>query len=124
MLHYFATLSSSRLVLWCYLIWYLAVVTLHFDPSPLLWASSLGMRGIIGLALLVSTGKQVDRWRTFRLFLMPFCVSSYSALIKGKGFLLVFPPSWVENGIALGWLAVFLTMHGILKSTRLTRADA
>jgi hypothetical protein len=29
--------------------------------------------------------------------LMPFCVSSFSQLIKGKGFVLVFPPSAHEN---------------------------
>ena len=32
-----------------------------------------------------------------RLFLMPFCVSSFSQLIKGKGFVLVFPPDLHEN---------------------------
>ena len=36
-------------------------------------------------------GQAMDRWTMFRLFLFPFCVSSYSALIKGKGFFLIFP---------------------------------
>ncbi len=43
MLRYIASLSTNRLVLCCYLIWYLCLVALHFDPSPILWASSLGM---------------------------------------------------------------------------------
>jgi hypothetical protein len=33
----------------------------------------------------------MERWTVFRLFLFPFCVSSYSTLVKGKGFILVFP---------------------------------
>jgi hypothetical protein len=120
MLRYIATLSTARRVLWCYLIWYLCVVSLHFDPSPVLWASSLGMSGIIGLALLLSTSglrSANDGWTTFRLFLMPFCVSSYSALIKGKGFILIFPPTGWENGIGLGCLVTFLVLQRVVKST-------
>lgn len=119
MLRYLALLSTGRIVLWCYLIWYLCVVFLHFDPSPVLWASSLGMSGIIGLALLLSTsGMRApgDGWTTFRLFLMPFCVSSYSALIKGKGFILIFPPAGWENAIGLGCLVTFLVFQRLIKS--------
>lgn len=118
MLRYFASLPASRLILWCYLIWYLCLVFLYFDPSPVLWASSVGMSAIIGTALLLSTarkGSKPDGWTTFRLFLMPFCVSSYSALIKGKGFILIFPPSVRENLICFGSIAIFLAMQLILK---------
>ena len=116
MLHYLATLSIGRIVLWCYLIWYLCVVVFYFDPTPMLWASALGMSGIIGLALLLSTGPVSDGWTTFRLFLMPFCVSSYSALIKGKGFILIFPPVWQNNVIACGCLLAFLILQRLTKS--------
>ena len=51
-----------------------------------------------------------DRWTVVRLFLMPFCVSSFSQLIKGKGFVLVFPPSLHEIAISLAACAVFVAI--------------
>jgi hypothetical protein len=95
MISYFARLNLSRLILWCYLAWYVAIVGWYFDPSPMLWISSLGISVVIGIALNLATHQPEqsrDRWVVFRLFLIPFCVSSYSALIKGRGFVLVFPP--------------------------------
>ena len=118
MLRYLATLPTARLILWCYLIWYLCIVAQHWDPSPVLWASSVGMSGIIGFALLLSTsgkGHRPDGWTVFRLFLMPFCVSSYSALIKGKGFLFIFPPGLRENAVALGTITLFLGLRASLR---------
>lgn len=118
MLRYLATLPAARIILWCYLLWYLCIVVLYWDPSPVLWVTSLGMSGIIGFALLLSTtgnGRRPDRWTVFRLFLMPFCVSSYSALIKGKGFLLIFPPDLVENTLPLGIIAAFLILQRTLR---------
>jgi len=56
-----------------------------------------------------------DRWTTMRLFLMPFCVSSFSQLIKGKGFVLVFPPGLHENVIALAACAAFVFAVLIVK---------
>jgi hypothetical protein len=94
MIRYFATLKTPKLVLWCYLAWYLAMVAFYFDPSPVIWLTALGMSALIGIALIFATkvpGQMMDRWTMFRLFLFPFCVSSYSALIKGKGFFLIFP---------------------------------
>ena len=43
------------------------------------------------------------------------CVSSYSALIKGKGFILIFPPVWRENLIGLGCLLAFLIVQRAIK---------
>jgi len=121
MLRYLATLPTARVILWCYLLWYLCIVSLHWDPSPVLWLTSVGMSTIIGFALLLSTsgnGRRPDGWTTFRLFLMPFCVSSYSALIKGKGFLLIFPPDLRENAVALGAISLFLVLRTSLGRTR------
>src|SRR5438094_6178601 len=92
---YLANLSKGRLVLWCYFIWYGVVLVRYFDPSPRLWLTSLGLSAIIGLALYLSTTAGTNRvklqfWPTFRLFLMPFCVSSFAALVKGRGFVLIF----------------------------------
>jgi hypothetical protein len=109
---YFANLSPGRIVLWCFLIWYLATVVHHFDAAPSIWLNALGISAIIGLALYLSVrepGKPPpDRWTMVRLFLMPFCVSSFSQLIKGKGFVLVFPPDLHENASSLAACAVFV----------------
>jgi hypothetical protein len=94
MIKYFARLSISKLILWCYLAWYVAVVCLYFEASPALWISSLGLSFFIGIALILAArqpNQKIGFWVAFRLFLIPFCVSSYSSLIKGKGFILLFP---------------------------------
>jgi hypothetical protein len=109
--HYLSNLSNGKLVLWCYLIWWGATVFHHFDPSPSIWLNSVGISAVIGVALILSVGgfksATRDRWQTFRLFAMPFCVSSFSSLIKGKGFVLIFPPSVPELATAVGFCAAF-----------------
>ncbi|MGV3755343.1 MAG: hypothetical protein ACO1QS_08185 [Verrucomicrobiota bacterium] len=106
-LEYLRQLNTGRLILWCYLIWYLMVLIRYFDPRPSLWLTSLGLSGIIGYALYLSTaasGKQkltLDRWQLFRLFLMPFCISSFAALVKNEGFILIFSPKAGENMAAV-----------------------
>ena len=94
MIRYFARMKVPKLVLWCYLAWYVTVSGCYFDPSPVIWLTAIGMSALIGIALIFATkvpGQAMERWTMFRLFLFPFCVSSYSALIKGKGFFLIFP---------------------------------
>ena len=124
---YLAQLTPGRIVLWCYAIWYGVNVWNRFDTNPRLWLTSLGLSGIIGLALLLSTrssnGKSapLDPWVVFRLFLMPFCVSSFAALVKGAGYILVFPPTWRENLAGLACIAIFLGIVGLLKRTSLAK---
>lgn len=111
---YLGSLRWPKLVLWFYLCWYATIVGMHFDPAPRLWLSSIGISGIIGFALVLSTtktGQTLDGWTRFRLFLMPFCVSSYAALIKDRGFLLVFSPDPRENLAALAACSGFLALH-------------
>jgi hypothetical protein len=54
---------------------------------------------IIGAALILSIRSssgyvtKMGPWVVFRLFLMPFCVSSFAALVKHADYVLVFPPS-------------------------------
>jgi hypothetical protein len=109
---YLANLPTGKIVLWCFLIWYLSTVIRHFDPAPFIWLNAVGISAIIGCALLLSVrepGKAPpDRWTTLRLFLMPFCVSSFSSLIKGRGFWLVFPPDVREIAVSLGCCAAFV----------------
>jgi hypothetical protein len=116
---YFANLSAGRVVLWCYFIWYLFFAARYFDSSRNLWLTSLGIALIVGLALMISTeSTRLLSWPTFRLFAMPFCVSSFSALVKGKGFVLIFSPRMQENYIALGLCAAFCAFVAGVKLAR------
>jgi hypothetical protein len=117
---YLQNLNRGRLILWCYLIWYLVVLVRYFDSSPRLWLTSVGLSIIIGIALYLSatagaTNVRLDRWTVFRLFLMPFCVSSFAALVKGKGFILIFSPQLQENLLAVGLCALFCAIVWAIK---------
>jgi hypothetical protein len=111
-LRYFANLPPGKIVLWCFLLWYFATVVLHFDAAPAIWLNAIGISGIIGVALYLSVRDPAkpppDRWTLARLFIMPFCVSSFSQLIKGKGFVLVFPPDLREIAISFAACAGFV----------------
>lgn len=120
LLRYCVQLSADRVVLWCYLIWYAVVVALYFDPTPSIWLNALGISAVIGFALFLSVNgarvSGVQLWPTVRLFLMPFCVSSFAALIKGQGFWVIVPPSsaarWACVGACVGFvLGVWLLKH-------------
>jgi hypothetical protein len=123
-LRYLQNLSTGRTILWCYLIWWVVNIVHHFDPRLRIWLTSLGLSGIIGTALILSTrpasgvALKTDRWVTFRLFLMPFCVSSFAALVKDAGYVLVFPPSGRENATGAGLIAVFLLVVWGVKKTQ------
>ena len=123
---YLASLTTGRIILWCYAIWYMVNVYHHFDARPRLWMTSLGLSGIIGAALLISTRSsstgttKLDGWQIFRLFLMPFCVSSFSALVKDVGFVLIFPPTLRENLEAMGLIVAFVIVVQILKRLQAT----
>ena len=124
LIHYLSNLSKGRLILWCYFIWYLVVLVRYFDPSPRLWLTSLGLSLIIGFALYVSTTAagetkvKLERWQIIRLFMMPLCVSSFSALVKGRGFFLIFSPNLDEILIAVGLCAVLCGTVALLKRRR------
>lgn len=49
--------------------------------------------------------------------MMPFCVSSFSALIKGQNYILVFSPARDELLFSIGACAAFLLCVYILKQT-------
>ena len=124
LIRYLRNLSTGRTILWCYFIWWVVSITHHFDSSPRIWVTSLGLSGIIGAALILSTRSssgsvtKMDPWVVFRLFLMPFCVSSFAALVKDAGYVLVFPPSFRENAIGLGIIVVFLLVVRSVKKLK------
>ena len=121
LIRYLSNLSNGRLILWSYFIWYSVVLARYFDPAPRLWLTSCGLSLIIGLALFISTTAasankvKLDFWQTFRLFLMPFCVSSFSALVKGKNFVLIFSPNPREILAAVVLCAVLCGVVLILR---------
>ena len=121
-LKYLSELTPGKIALWCYLIWYLVTVVAHFDASPALWLSSLGISAIVGFGLLLSVriepSVSSNRWQTFRLFLMPFCVSSFSALIKGQGYILVLPSQPLELRLSLLLCTIFVLFVLALKRTQ------
>jgi hypothetical protein len=120
---YVANLTPGRTFLWCYAIWYLVNVWNHFDPKPRLWLTSVGLSVIIGFALLLSTTNStkgrmtLDRWQIFRLFLMPFCVSSFAALVKDANYILIFPPTLRENLIGLACIGGFLVLLAVVRKS-------
>jgi hypothetical protein len=121
LLRYLTHLKKGQIILWCYLIWYLLVLVRYFDPNPRLWLTSIGLSGIIGFALFLSTTAtsqtrvRLDRWQIFRLFLMPFCVSSFAALVKGRDFVLIFSPRWEETALAVLLCGVFCGLVALVK---------
>ncbi len=121
-MRYLADLAPGKVALWCYLIWYLVTVAFHFDPSPAVWLNAAGISAVLGVALLLSVerepGHARNHWQTFRLFLMPFCVSSFSALIKGQGYVLVLPARPVELYLSVGLCAAFVALMLVLQRLR------
>ncbi len=127
LIRYLAELSTGRLILWCYFIWYVVVLVRYFDPSLRLWLTSFGLSGIIGVALYISTTAGTNKvklqfWPAFRLFLMPFCVSSFAALVKDRGFVLIFSPRISEILLALGICALLCGVVALLKRRRIVSA--
>lgn len=116
MLAYLGGLSPVKIALWCYLIWYLNVLTLYFEPNPRLWFTALGIALIVGTAnnlnalTVARANVRYDPWPAFRFFLAPFCVASFAAMVKDHSFVLVFPPTAGENLRGLGACLLFLIL--------------
>jgi len=107
---YLANLNITRIVLWCYLIWYLVALVNYFDGSLRLWLTSVGLGVIVGTALYLSStaqGNKLGAWQIIRLYLMPFFVSSFAALVKDQGFFLVFSPNPGELLQSVGFCGLF-----------------
>lgn len=119
---YVADLPAGKIVLWCYLAWYVVIASRYFDPAPSIWLNAMGISAVIGTALWLGVrkpGSGIGSWPTFRLYLTPFCVSSFSSLIKGRDFVLVFPPDAITLGLAAGactaLVAAILLVKGVVR---------
>ena len=92
---------------------------LRSEPEAL--ASSLGISAIIGTGLYLGiahggpTKTQLGAFQVFRLYLMPFCVSSFAALIKNRGFWLVLHPTLADNLRPTAACAAFVLTVGAIK---------
>ncbi|MEX1993188.1 MAG: hypothetical protein WD929_00885 [Steroidobacteraceae bacterium] len=119
LIDYLKGLTLGRALLWCYLIWYLVMAAAYFDPSPRLWLTSVGLSLVIGCALILSVSapqaRRLDRWQVFRLFCIPFCASSFAALAKDRGFILIFSSEVLVSASALALCAVFLALVGLTR---------
>lgn len=125
---YFSRIKMGKMILWYYLIWYLVTVYFHFDPAPKIWINALGISVVIGIALMlsVSNGQSPlnNPWQIFRLFWMPFAVSSFSSLIKGQGFTVIISPHLHEVIISLAACVLFTLCVLALKWHRRSREIA
>ncbi|MEI8035838.1 MAG: hypothetical protein WCH96_10220, partial [Betaproteobacteria bacterium] len=119
---YFKALRPAKVVLWCYLIWYFFMLGQYFEPKLSLWLNSLGISLFIGLGLLLSVMPKVgisgmEKWQIARLFIMPFCVSSFAAIIKDRGFMVIFSPLWQDNLGAMISCFTFVIFIWLCKKT-------
>ena len=80
-----------------------------------MWAFCWVSAVISGTTAAGETKVKLERWQVIRLFMMPFCVSSFSALVKGRGFFLIFSPNLDEILIAVGLCAVLCGTVAVLK---------
>ena len=122
LIRYFDRLKLGKAILWCYLIWYLITVYFHFDFSPKIWLNSLGISALIGTGLVLSVSADRasadGRWQIFRLYLMPFCVSSFSTLTKGQGFYVFVSSQIDETLISTLGCAMFAGFIVVVKVTK------
>ena len=118
LMKYFQDIKLNKLILWCYLIWYLVIIIFYFEPTLKIWINAIGISVVIGTALVLSVSasdSKVDYWQTFRLYLMPFCVSSFSSLIKDQGFIVIISPKPQETILAILSCVIFLLIIGAIK---------
>jgi hypothetical protein len=122
--HYLSRLTAGRQTLWCYLLWYVVVLVRYFDPAPRIWLTSVGLSAIIGTALYISSttgGNRLERWQIIRLYLMPFFVSSFAALVKDEHFILIFSPKPWDTALALVLCGGFCGVVWLVKRYAITR---
>lgn len=122
LIRYLYEIKLDKAILWCYLIWYILVVYFYFDSSSKIWINSVGISVVIGTGLILSVASsnigERDHWQTFRLYLMPFCVSSFSALIKDQGFIVVVSPKIQETIVSVFCCVLFLSIILVIKLIR------
>ncbi|MGB1799456.1 MAG: hypothetical protein ACPHLK_01360 [Gammaproteobacteria bacterium] len=73
------------------------------------------------MALMLSVADEKNwfklNWQTARLFIMPFCVSSFSALIKDQNYFIIIPANKFVLLQSIVACAVFIAVVFIIKRT-------
>lgn len=119
--NYLKSLRTSKIALWCYLIWYSITIINYFDANLNVWINSFGISVVIGIALMLSVADEKNwfkiNWQTARLFIMPFCVSSFSALIKDKNYFIIIPDNKFVLLQSIMACSVFIAAVFIIKRT-------
>ena len=110
-----ARLSPGRAAFVCYGIWYLAMMASYGSAAPQIWLTALGMGVIVGLGFVLSgmaslRSPEGGYWPVVRIFLIPFCVSSFSSVATSEDFLLIFAPDAGANLAAAAACLVFLLL--------------
>jgi len=92
-------------------IWYLAMMAFHvsvLDVATVIQA--VGLSVIVGTLLsgnAIGNGP-LRRRQVARFYLIPFCVSSFTAATASAGFIVIFSPSLLENALAVFAVAPLL----------------
>jgi hypothetical protein len=118
LIQYIYEIKLDKAILWCYLIWYVTVVCFHFEPSVKIWINSIGISAVIGTGLMLSVSSskgERDRLQAFRLDLMPFCVSSFPALIKEQGVIVFISPNIKETIVSGSCCVLFILVILVVK---------
>ncbi|MBI4784406.1 MAG: hypothetical protein HY785_24260 [Oscillatoriophycideae cyanobacterium NC_groundwater_1537_Pr4_S-0.65um_50_18] len=121
LIQYLYQIKLDKAILWCYLIWYSTIVYFYFDPALKIWINAIGISAVIGTGLLLSVSSgaaEKNHWQTFRLYLMPFCVSSFSSLIKDRGFFVFLSPKTSETIASTLCCALFLSTIWVIKTVK------
>ncbi len=127
-IRYLAAFDLRRFILWSAFLWYAMIATRYSVSDPAVWLRSLGIGVLVGAILTLNAVpgngriRDVGVWPTFRFFVIPFCVSSFSALTKGRAFFLIFPLNAKENVAAAG--VIFLFGSGVYAARQLQRPVA
>jgi len=113
---YLAGLDSARMFLWSGLIWYLTMSLRHPPVSAVTWLQSAGIAFVVGAILLANTSESGGAprprkfWPTARLFIIPFCVSSFSMTMHASGLVLIFSREMRDNLWGLAAVSSFLLL--------------
>ena len=116
----------KSLTLTFYFIWYVYIVVIHFDSTFEIWSNALVIALVVGVALNANAGHSDhrDNWaKTARFFVIPFCVSSYAALIKDAGFFFIFPTDVMEVITGLAICSVAVVAHNAYLAKRPAPVD-
>lgn len=116
LIRYLALLDNRRLLLWSAFIWYVVIMARHATASSAVWLNSAGIAAVISVILAANAIPPGRKWRDLgfwplaRFFLIPFCVSSFSAVMHKAGLVLIFPRDLTDNLVAGRTVALFLLL--------------